>query len=178
MPLPPLVTAADLAFYGYEEVPTEILDRVSARIRRYTGQQITAGTSTGVELPRAPYRLPQRPVTSVESVTRPDDDEELEFTLKAAGVLTVHRRCGLIVVDYSHGFTTLPDELVELAAGVASRLASTPDVLSAGARTEQAGGESITYGAEAYAAVSGLTPGEKEALDKMFPRLPNTVVLV
>jgi hypothetical protein len=177
VPLPPLATAADLAFYGYEDVPDEILDRASARVRRYTGQQITAGTST-VELARAPYRLPQRPVTSVESVTRPDDDEELEFTLKSAGVLKVSGRCGPIVVDYSHGFAVLSDELIELVCAIASRLAKTPDALSLGHRTEQAGGESITYGAEAYAAVGGLTPGEQEALDGLFPRLPSTAVLL
>jgi hypothetical protein len=177
VPLPPLATAADLAFYGYEDVPDEILDRASARVRRRTGQQITAGSSTA-EMPRAPYRLPQRPVTSVESVTTPDEDE-LEFTLKSAGVLKVTGGyCGPITVEYTHGFTTLSDELIELVCAIASRLAKTPDALSLGHRTEQAGGESITYGAEAYAAVGGLTLSEQAALDALFPRLPSTAVLL
>src|SRR5690606_17891848 len=144
MALPLLATAADLEDYGYAAIPDEVLHemllRASARVRRYTRQRITAGTST-VTLPSSPYKLPQRPVRAVNSVATAEG-VPLGYTLNAGGVIEV-AGChdGPVVVDYDHGFETLPDELIELVCSIASRLASTPAGMHAGARTEQAGGE-------------------------------------
>lgn len=172
MALPPLATTADLTLFGYpDDVPASVLERASARVRRYTRQDISPGTST-VELFGPPFRLPQRPVREVTAVTGTSS-----WTLHPAGVLEI-AGCGPITVTYDHGFDELPDDLVELVCQIATRLHSTPDAIQTGARTEQAGGESVTWGVEAYAASTGLTTEEKSGLDKLFPKLPKTAILL
>lgn len=176
MALPPLATAEDLAEYGYPADAENLLARASARVRRYTGQLITAGTST-VELPGRPYRLLQAPVTAVTSVAAVPDGNALSYRLGAAGVLYVYGCDGPITVEYDHGYEILPDGLIELVCSIAARLASTPEGMLAGARTEQAGGESITWGTDAYSGATGLTSTEKAELDRLFPKLPFTIWL-
>ena len=72
---------------------------------------------------------------------------------------------------------TYPEPLVELVCSIAYRLASTPDAVTQGVRNEQAGGEQVTWGADAYAGTSSLTSAEMTALDRMYPRMPHTINL-
>lgn len=175
MALPDLAEAANLAAYGYPPEAEAFLARASARVRRYTRQQITAGTST-VTLHAWPYRLPQRPVTAIVSVT--SGGASVPYRLDAAGVIEVYGTCGRpVVVEYQHGYDVVPDGLVELVCSIAARMATTPNAVGAGAQTEQAGGESITWGYDAYAGTTGLTQAEQRELDRMFPRLPSTTFL-
>jgi len=174
--LPDLATPADLTSYGYPDVAGGFLARASARVRRHTRQQITAGTST-VALPSWPYRLPQRPVVEVVSVET-SDGTQLAYELSTSGVLKVRRHWGgPIHVTYDHGFDELPDELVELVCSIAARLSRTPDAVSSGATSEQAGGEAVAWGSDAWRGTTGLTAEEKAALDRLFPKVPATVAL-
>src|SRR4051794_10422968 len=66
--LPPLITSADMSGYGYDVVSDAVLARASTRVRRYTKQQITPGTSTVTLTGAGPWLLPQRPVNAVMAV--------------------------------------------------------------------------------------------------------------
>jgi hypothetical protein len=66
--LPDLIGAADLARFGYETAAATKAAAASARVRRYTRQQITAGTSRLTLAGTGPWRLPQRPVRAIVSV--------------------------------------------------------------------------------------------------------------
>ncbi|WP_409047053.1 hypothetical protein AB2L57_10685 [Microbacterium sp. HA-8] len=58
------------------------------------------------------------------------------------------------------------DWLIELTAGVAQRLAGIEgSALAQGITSEGAGGETVSYGADAWAGVSGLTRGEERVID-------------
>lgn len=175
MALPELATAADLEAYGYPESAASLLARASTRVRRHTKQRITAGTTTDLRLP-SPFLLPQRPVREVTAVTV--DGVEIQYEMGAYGqIKPMDCTDGPLLVTYDHGYEELPDELVELVCSIAARMATTPNSVGAGARTEQAGGESVTYGSDAYAGTTGLVPEEKKELDRMFPKPPRTIFL-
>lgn len=72
---------------------------------------------------------------------------------------------------------TIPIALVELVCSVANRMANTAEQVGQGVRSEMAGSESVTWGAEAYAGVSDLTTAEKATLDRLYPHLPRSVEL-
>jgi hypothetical protein len=176
-----LASPNDLVDFGYVDsdgVPSgwQMLPRASERVRRFTDQTVTYVEDDEVVLYQ-PYRLPQRPVVSVSSVKNSDGEEldASDWTLKPAGFLDISQNTGPVTVTYSHGFETLPGKLTELVCSIASRMAASTDSLAQGVRSEQAGGEMITYGADAYAGVTSLTSEEKVSLDRLFTRLPRTV---
>ncbi len=190
--LPPLATPQDASQLGYC-VSAAQLARASARVRGYTRQTITAGTSTHIVIGKKKFLLPQRPVNSVTLVEDHYgndvpasayhlDGQFLHLPVNGAPWIANgpdYYGCddGFFKVTYTHGFTTLPDELVEVVCSIASRLENAPDGLSMGARTEQAGGETITWGADAFSAVTDLTKAEKDVLRRIFPQLPRSVSL-
>lgn len=152
------------------------LMRASARIRGHVGQQITRGTSTTV-LPRSNRRLPQRPVVSVTSVLD-EDGVALDadaWELQGDRIVTDYQ--GRLTVTFEHGLSVLPDELVELVCSVAARIGGMPAELISGVQQQGAGPYQLTYGWDAHKAASGLTQGEKDVLDRYWPRLPRTIVL-
>jgi hypothetical protein len=173
--LPDLIGAADLARFGYEAAAARKAAAASARVRRYTGQQITAGTSRLRLTGAGPWRLPQRPVRAIIALTD-DGGTPVPFTRNGSHLTAA--ACGPLVVVYEHGWTELPDELAELVCSIAARLAAIPDAMLTGARTEQAGGESVTWGTDAYGGTTGLTSAEVDALDALFPALPRTTFLI
>ena len=180
MPLPTLITPDDTELYGYSaDIPVALLDRVSARVRAYSGQQITEGTSEVTLWP--PYRLPQRPVREITSVTWDDDTVDADdYTLKPGGYIDIDVNGDSITVEYEHGYTDeLPSVLVEFMCSIAARMNATDDHMSAGVVSESAGGESITWGAEAYRGVTSLTREEKATLDRILslkaPRVVETL---
>lgn len=189
--LPPLATPQDAKLLGYC-VDAPQLQRASARIRGYTRQEISAGSSTHIVIGQKRYLLPQRPVKSITSVTDhhgnvlPDSAWHLDgqfLHLPVNGTPWIaNGPCwggekGAFRVTYDHGFDTLPDELVELVCSVANRIQNAPAGLGLGARTEQAGGETITWGADAFGAVTDLTKAEKTVLDRIFPKYVRSVNL-
>jgi hypothetical protein len=171
--LPPLITADDLTEYGYEAADSKIA-AASARVRRFTRQQITPGTSTATLTGPGPWLLPQRPVVAVTELVDADGnavDYELEGQRITSGA------CGPLTVTWDHGFDPLPDGLIELVCAIAARLAGITTAMAAGVRTEQAGGESVTWGADGWSGTTGLTRPEREALREYFPKLPRTTHL-
>lgn len=172
--LQPLATPADATAYGYPDVAPEWFARASTRVRRYLRQEITRGTSTAKLSGRGSWLLPQRPVIAVLSVAG-KDGKPAGYELDGP-VLTVSG-CGPFTVEYDHGYEVIPDGVVELVCAIASRMAQMPDAVASGARTEQAGGEAVTWGAEAYRASSGLTDDEKDQLRDLFPLRPKRFVM-
>lgn len=73
-------------------------------------------------------------------------------------------------VTYSHGWTSVPDEITDVVCAIAERLGNTEPGMEAGIRTESVGDYSITYGVDSLQSASGLLPGEKLALDRIFGR--------
>lgn len=172
--LEPLVSSQDFTDYGYDPAAVDKANAASARVRRFTGQQITPGTSTHTMAGSGPWLLPQRPVVEVTSVTD-QYGADVSWTLEGQWLTTPH--CGPVTVTYDHGRDPLPDELVELVCAIASRLHGMSDAMAAGVRSEAAGGESITWGADAWSGTTGLTRPEMEALRRLFPRYPRTTIL-
>lgn len=168
----PLASVADAADFGLT-VTNAAIRRASARIRGYLRQQITQGTST-IKARGPVFRLPERPVQSVASVTR--DGQPVAFTLEGS-VLTVDS-LDVVTVTYSHGYTLLPDEIVELVCSVAARIEAVPasSPLAQGVQQQGSGPFTVGYGWDSYKAQSGLTAGEKEVLDRYWPRLPQIIV--
>jgi hypothetical protein len=161
--------------YGYDAVSAGMLARASARVRGYTGQNITTGTSIVTLAGSSPWLLPQRPVTSVTSLLDADGND-VEYTLSGPWVFA--DACGPLTVEFSHGYAVLPDNLLELVCAIAARMGGLPSAVAAGARTEQAGGEAVTWGVEAFNSSSGLTSSEEKSLRRLFPKRPRSWRLV
>lgn len=177
-----LAVQADATAYGYGTIAAAMFARASQRVRTYTGQTITASTNTVTA--RGPVvLLPQRPVNAITSVTAdPDTDDEYEletteFILRAGGVLETPGFGGNLEVVYTAGWATLPDTLIELVCGVASRLTQVNQAAASGVQQETGGSESVTYGFDSYNAISELSTGEKRALDNLFPKRAGVVVM-
>lgn len=173
MLLPALATTLDAEAFGLT-VTSEALLRASTRVRSFTGQQISAGSST-VTLRGPVSRLPQRPVTSVTSVVD-SDDVGVEYDLNGSQITACST--DLLTVEYDHGYGDglIPDEIVELVCTVAARLGGTSEALTQGVTQEQSGSASQTFGMDAFRAVSGLTSEEKAVLKRLFPDLGGIVV--
>lgn len=176
----PLATLDDAEAYGYTGVSDVMLVRASTRVRRYTRQQITPGESTAILTGVGPWLLPQRPVQTVTAVV--DDQGKAvpanRWQLCGQHLYVHHGHVRApLRVTYTHGFDTIPDELIELVCSIADRLGSVPAAMAAGATTEQAGGETITWGSDAYAGSTGLTSAEEKALATLFPKRPRTAQL-
>lgn len=196
MALDPLAAAADLDRFGYDSsvVTDAYLGRASARVRGYTRQTITE--VVGDQVTRTafePIRLPQRPVQQVTSVTFLDGDPIEEFTLVGSllwlrdlaefsrvfgddqfdfPLFLGRRHCDpvTVTVTYDHGYTEVPDDLVEVVCAVAARMARTPPGVEAGVRYKQVGRVNLTFAEEGSTHHGDLLPGEKKVLDRVFPR--------
>ncbi len=180
-----VITALDMTAYGYPAVSAGVLARASTRARGFTEQQITAGTSTVTLTGRGPWLLPQRPVTEVTSVI---DDNGVAINHKLTNnwlyvpdpdpspdVVVLHPHIHLpLVVTFEHGYATVPDTVVEAVCAIAARIGGIPAAVSSGARTEQAGAESVTWGVEAFLSSSGLTAAEEKSLRRLFPKRPRS----
>lgn len=184
--LPALATTANATAFGLSVTDAALL-RASTRLREFVGQQVSSGTST-VVLRGSLVRLPQRPVTSITSVT--DSDGVVlaadDYTLSGGGVLQLPRHDEWTVV-YAHGWTleadgetpaTIPDGVVELVCTIAARLVATDPAVAAGVTQEQTGSQSQTLGWDAWKGLSGLTAAEMVRARALFPRPPRTLVMV
>lgn len=172
---------------------TRLIEIVSARVQRYTGQTITAvaGDVVTITPHDGELRLPQRPVTAVASVVI--GGTTIDATLyeaKANGVLKrraptaagVDSQFGFLAsgwpvngewpwpplattVTYSHGYATVPDDLAGVVAEVvASRW------LGGSRRAEGKTGENIDGYGESWATPraameSAWEPEHKDILD-------------
>lgn len=172
--LPPIVSQNTAVTRGFE-LPEDALLRASDRIRGQLRQDVTAVQDDTCTARGPKFRLPQWPVTAVASVV---DDDNNPVTYQVRGSILEVDTTGFVTVTYNHGYAAadMPGELIEFVCQVATRLATPVNAeLAAGITQQGAGGFSISFGMDAYKAVSGLTQGEKETLARIWPALPQII---
>lgn len=174
--LPALATTVDATALGLTVTEASLL-RASTRVRTYIDQDITYDVST-VVLPQSNRRLPQRPAIAVTTVVNADGatlTEDTDWELDGDTIATT--ATGKLTVTYEHGLIETPDALVELVCTVAARISNMPTQLQSGVQQQGAGPFQTTYGWDSHKAASGLTQGEKETLDRIWPRIPRTITM-
>lgn len=153
-----------------------VLDDVSAAVRSYTGQQITAGSSTiRLRVHGNRVTLPQRPVTDVSTIEdidgnavtyRWDGLEIVHLTLPTISSFEFDYPVAIDVVDatYDHGYATSPDDIVAIVCNVAARCLATGAEM-AGVTQESIAGYSVSYGAIGASGPVGFFRSELAVLD-------------
>lgn len=163
----PFITPEQAAEFGYTLTAADI-KRALSRIQAYVGLRLIAQTSTVTATGEAgSIRLPERPVRSVTSVIDLRGRDVPHLVQNDTIFLDYP---GIVGITYESGFTTVPDSLIELVCSIASRIAAMPSAITAGTVTEAAGGESVSYGYDAWKGATSLVSEEKNSLDRMFPR--------
>ncbi|MFF7576875.1 hypothetical protein ACFZBE_18095 [Streptomyces sp. NPDC008061] len=194
MALPPLATAADLEAAGATGSDAQLelaLRRASARVRRYTRQDITFVIGDTIDLPGGErvLRLPQYPLV-VDSghpltVVEVADLSGIEWTAledrdysRLGNELTrgypwqaptrlmgwpYNRAQGVwapkVRVTYSHGYTEVPDDIMDVVLDLATMNLANPENL----RQVSIDDYQRTYASETIGSAS-LTKNHKEAL--------------
>jgi hypothetical protein len=174
MSLDPLATIADLeARLGRALTGTDadraaaLLVDASATVRNRTGQTFVAETTTArLRVRGTQLRLPQRPVTAVNTITNVDGDE-VGFTWHGGDSLTLDSvpTVGWVDVDYDHGYEDVPDDIIGVVCNIAGRAFGTP-ADEGGYQSETIGTYSYTVGATAAAGAAGLLNDERAILDR------------
>lgn len=154
-----------------------LLTDASARVRNYTGQDITAGTST-VSLPirNGVIVLPQRPATAVAGLTDPFGGSILYGWQGTSEVIAGSNlpdawawepwRFSLtnVIVTYSHGYDPIPDDVIAVVCSIVLRgLGRNP--IEAGLTSEAIAGYSYSIGGTGAAGPLGLLADEMATLD-------------
>ncbi len=183
-------TADDIAAFlqitipEYSESVTRAIEEASAAIQNYTRQALEAVSDDEITLDcigGTKLFLPELPVTAINEVT--EDGEVLvvddDYVLGQYGIL---HRIGakwatgiqIIVVDYDHGYATIPDDLRSVCTRAAARTYQAGQKAAAlagvpGVQSTSLGDYSVTYGTDQpNAALVGpyLLPSEKALLDR------------
>ena len=175
-----------------------LLNDASALVRSYTRQAFVESTDDVVVLRVAggQLTLPQRPVTAVTKVEVIGGSEALpDFTLADwlwDGIDTVRIGDGACVINlpevwwdddgypgtfrvtYSHGYASVPEDIVAVVCAMVLRAYNNPQNL----RSETVGSYSVTYAVPATGESLGinLTRYERQALDK-YRRKATTIKL-
>lgn len=167
-----LATVADLeARLGRSLDATEtiraeaLLAGASARVRAYTGQQFEQATSSVRLRSRGGrIRFPQRPVTDVASITDVDGNA-IDFDWYAGSVIGgLGVRVDWVDATYTHGYATIPDDVVEVVCQMVLR-AFGSDPSASAITQESVEGYSYSIGAAGAAGAVGMLADEKAALD-------------
>lgn len=165
------------------------VEEATAAIRNYTRQYLELVSGETITLDSKGWArlfLPELPVVSVAAVV--EDGETLtvddDYKLGEHGIL--HRTGGakwasgiqIIEVTYTHGYATLPDDIVAIATRAASRayqsgLRAAEDEALLGVQSKSLGDFSVQYGNESVAdgllgasAARLLLMSEKDILNK------------
>lgn len=159
------------------ERAVELLIDASATVRSYTGQHITQATSTDrLKVKRGMVRLPQAPVTAVSAVVDTNGNAVLFEWLQGNRVQIqsnldtfsfVPWQNGLRYVDvtYTHGYATVPGDIVAVVCQIAGRAYGTsPD--AAAASSESIGSYSYSTGGAAASGAAGMLAPERAILDR------------
>lgn len=155
-----------------------LLQDASASIRNYTRQTISevTGDIIQVKVRAGRVRLPQRPVTAVTSVVSiagdpvlylwPFDDTVIVGTNTPDAFAWVPWLNGTpaVIVQYSHGWNPVPDDIVGVCCSIVLR-ALGRDPVDAGLQSEQIAGYSYTMGSAAAAGAFGMLQAERDILD-------------
>jgi hypothetical protein len=161
-----------------EDRAQAVLDDVSATVRAYTGQNFTLEETTARLRARdGRVRLPQRPVTDVSAVTNVEGST-LVFSwdagdsvnlagfedARAFEVVPFTTRTPWVDVTYTHGYETVPADVVAVVCQMAGRAyGRTPD--TTGVTQESIAGYSYSVGAAAAAGPMGMLSDERRVLD-------------
>lgn len=180
-----LANQTDATGFGYGSIASGYFNRASTRVTAFArsrGYALASGTYTVTG--RGPsILLPNRPVASITSVTDAEDpDNEValaddEWTLREGGVIEVVNYPGNLRVVYVAGPATVSDEIKEIVCHIASRMSNTSSAAASGVQQETGGSESVTFGFDAYSGIADLTKGELAALGRLFPKIPQLVVM-
>lgn len=180
-----LANQTDATSFGYGTIASGYFNRASVRVNTYArsrGYTLTQDEYTVIG--RGPsILLPNRPVTSITTVTdveNPDDEFTIpatEWVLREGGILEVPNYPSNIEVVYEAGPATVPDDVKELVCHIASRMSNTSAAAAAGVQQETGGSESVTFGFDAYSGIADLTKGELASLARLFPKIPQLVVM-
>lgn len=180
-----LANQTDATSFGYGTIASGYFNRASTRVTAFArarGYALASATYTVTG--RGPsILLPNRPVTSITSVAYvedPSDEIELtsdEWTLREGGVLEVYDYPGNLEVVYVGGPASVSDEVKEIVCHIASRMSNTSSAAASGVQQETGGSESVTFGFDAYSGIADLTKGELAALGRLFPKIPQLVVM-
>lgn len=185
-----LATVADAATFGYFLDPATgpgFLNRASARIRGYSGQTISRVVGDVVQLPviRNTAFLPQRPADKPTEVKFGDvvflEDTAWHWNPIRSSIESIDPWINsgnftgwwqhseqIITVTYSHGFTTLPEDLLEVVCAVAARMAGGTNGRERGVSSEGVLGVQVSYAPEALESAATLLPSEKAIIDKIL----------
>lgn len=167
-----------------------LLTDASAAVRSYTGQQFTEDETTDrIRVRRSMARLPQRPVTEVDTV-KDVDSNDVTFTWDGQETLYldpywgvafeftfVPRRVPLQLVDvtYTHGYASVPDDIIAVVCSMVGRaFGVSPEM--AGTTALSLGDASISYGAAGAAGGIGMLMDERAVLDR-YRRIGATALL-
>ena len=166
-----------------------VLDRLSQQFRRLSRQTFTPAESTvRLRVHGGDVYLPQVPVVAVSSVT--DDDANAVTYTRMGQWLSITNPpeyAGLggplafVLVTYTHGDATVPDEVRLCIAEAAKRAILIPDAAAAGAtqHTETAGSltESTSFAAWAIGGQSMLSPDDRDLARSFRMRTPRVIVM-
>lgn len=155
------------------------LDDASAAVRAYTGQSFDVATTTDrLRMRSGVARLPQRPATAVTAVQAVTGGPLAFFWDGAERVYLQHLGLipyvnylvpeamrELVDVTYTHGYATVPPDVLAVVCNVAARtLGSTPDEGALTGVTLDGYGE--TYGSVGAAGPVGMFDDERVVLDR------------
>lgn len=150
----------------------------SAAVRAYTGQHFSVATTTArIKVKGGVIRLPQRPVTAVSALAN-TTGTALLFTWDAGAQVWLSSSLPLangptcsgrlpqyVDVTYTHGYDTIPADVVAVVAQMAGRaLGTTP--AEGGVQSESIGGYNYSLGSAAAAGGIGMLPAERAVLDR------------
>jgi hypothetical protein len=177
--LPALATVQDATDYGYTLPPATadaLLSRASTRVRRAAGQPITASTSTvQLKVDDDGLTLPAPPVTAVTAVAQINDDDTTTALIRGTewfwdGERLTFASC-LVTraqITYTHGYQTIPDDIVELVCEIANRLGAVPADVEGLLRQRSIDDYAETFATEAIAAAGDLLPSELGVIARIF----------
>lgn len=155
-----------------------LLRDASAAVRAYTGQYLSLVTDDPVRLKvkGGAIRLPQRPVVEVAAVTNTtgttllhtwDAGPQIWLSSYLPVANATYGRRGTTYVDvvYTHGYATIPDDIVAVVCQIAARALGTA-ADQTGVQSETIVSYSYQLGAAAAAGGLGMLPAERQVLDR------------
>lgn len=167
MALPALATISQLESWMQVDPGTlpasasTVLDTVSAIVRAEARLSFTRGTSTVTLYPvDGCVDLPQRPVVSVDSVTRDGVTlvADTDYVLRRDRLYL--NGSAAVSVTFTHGYASVPGDVLAVVLTAAQRVLNNPNDL----RQETAGSLSVTYAAETIGV--SLSQADKDLLTR------------
>jgi hypothetical protein len=166
----------------------QLLADASAAVRSYTGQQFTQATTTDrFKVKRGKVKLPQRPVTAVTAVEDINgntllfewlgsDRVRVQPNLDTFSFVPWQNGVEYVDVTYTHGYATVPDDIVMVVCQIAGRAYGTSADQSA-TSSESIGSYSYSTGGAAASGAAGMLAGERAILDR-YRRMASSTSLV